>query len=53
MLQRGHKFERVLVTNDDGIDAPGLRVLEEVAAQIANEVWVVAPLKDQSGTSHR
>ncbi|MEB3438074.1 5'/3'-nucleotidase SurE [Pseudomonas sp. A2] len=52
MLQRGHKFERVLVTNDDGIDAPGLRVLEEVAAQIANEVWVVAPLKDQSGTSH-
>lgn len=31
------KFQRILVTNDDGIDAPGLKVLEQVA------VWVVAP----------
>ena len=43
---------RVLLTNDDGIDAPGLAVLEEVAAAIAAEVWVVAPEHDQSGTSH-
>jgi 5'-nucleotidase len=44
--------ERVLLTNDDGIDAPGLAVLEAVAAMLAREVWVVAPEHDQSGTSH-
>jgi 5'-nucleotidase len=44
--------ERVLLTNDDGIDAPGLAVLEAVAAELAREVWVVAPEHDQSGTSH-
>ena len=43
---------RVLLTNDDGIDAPGLVALEQVAASLANEVWVVAPEHDQSGTSH-
>ena len=44
--------ERVLLTNDDGIGAPGMAVLEEVAAGLAREVWVVAPEHDQSGTSH-
>lgn len=44
--------ERVLLTNDDGIDAPGLAVLEAVARELAREVWVVAPEHDQSGTSH-
>ncbi|RCS23861.1 5'/3'-nucleotidase SurE [Phyllobacterium salinisoli] len=34
---------RILVCNDDGIDAPGLKLLEEVARQLANDVWVVAP----------
>jgi len=43
---------RVLITNDDGIDAPGLAVLEAVAATLAREVWVVAPEHDQSGVSH-
>ena len=43
---------RVLLTNDDGIDAPGMEVLEEVAPNPAREVWVVAPEHDQSGTSH-
>jgi 5'-nucleotidase len=42
----------VLLTNDDGIDAPGLEVLEAVAATLAREVWVVAPEHDQSGVSH-
>jgi 5'-nucleotidase len=46
------KVPRVLLTNDDGIDAPGLAVLEAVAAELAEEVWVVAPEHDQSGTSH-
>ena len=44
--------DRVLLTNDDGIDAPGLAVLAEVAATLAREVWIVAPEHDQSGTSH-
>ena len=44
---------RVLVTNDDGIDAPGLRVAEEVAASIAGEVWTVAPAGDYSGGSRQ
>lgn len=43
---------RVLLTNDDGVDAPGMAVLEEVARELAREVWVVAPEHDQSGTSH-
>ena len=42
----------VLITNDDGIDAPGLEVLEAVAATLTREVWVVAPEHDQSGVSH-
>ncbi|MDR5813701.1 MULTISPECIES: 5'/3'-nucleotidase SurE [unclassified Caballeronia] len=45
-------LQRVLITNDDGIDAPGLAVLEAVASELGHEVWVVAPEHDQSGTSH-
>lgn len=44
--------DRVLLTNDDGIDAPGLAALEQVASTLAREVWIVAPEHDQSGTSH-
>lgn len=44
--------QRVLLANDDCIDAPGLAALEAVAADIAHEVWIVAPVHDQSGTSH-
>lgn len=43
---------RILVTNDDGIDAPGLRVLERVAQGFSDDVWVVAPETEQSGTGH-
>ncbi|MCU5784116.1 stationary-phase survival protein SurE [Alcanivorax balearicus MACL04] len=42
-------FQRILLTNDDGIDAPGLKVAEAIAAELAEEVWVVAPEHDQSG----
>ncbi|MFT4099431.1 MAG: 5'/3'-nucleotidase SurE [Burkholderiaceae bacterium] len=45
-------IDRVLLTNDDGIHAPGLKVLEEIARQVAREVWIVAPEHDQSGVSH-
>jgi len=46
---------RILVTNDDGINAPGLQVLEQIAQNIAGpdgEVWVVAPAFEQSGVGH-
>jgi 5'-nucleotidase len=40
---------RILITNDDGIHAPGLAALERIAAAISDDVWVVAPEQDQSG----
>lgn len=43
---------RILVTNDDGIHAPGLKALERIARSISNDVWVVAPETEQSATSH-
>ena len=45
-------LDRILITNDDGIEAPGLEVLERIAIELAREVWVVAPEHDQSGVSH-
>ncbi|MBV8096668.1 MAG: 5'/3'-nucleotidase SurE [Acetobacteraceae bacterium] len=45
-------LDRILLTNDDGIDAPGLAVLEEVAGQLGREIWIVAPEHDRSGVSH-
>src|SRR5262245_52982722 len=43
---------RILLTNDDGIHAPGLGILEEIARTLSDDVWVVAPETDQSGVSH-
>jgi 5'-nucleotidase len=43
---------RILVTNDDGIHAPGLQVLIKIARSISNDVWVVAPETEQSGAGH-
>ena len=43
---------RILVTNDDGIHAPGLKTLEGIAGQFSDDVWVVAPETDQSGVAH-
>ena len=46
---------RILITNDDGINAPGLQVLHEIATEIAGatgEVWTVAPAFEQSGVGH-
>lgn len=45
------QIPRILLTNDDGIDATGLAVLHDVCAEFAKEIWVVAPERDQSGTS--
>lgn len=43
---------RILLTNDDGIDARGLVLLERVARNLSDDVWVVAPSEEQSGTGH-
>lgn len=46
---------RILITNDDGITAPGLKVLTDIATQVAGpegEVWTVAPAFEQSGVAH-
>ncbi len=46
---------RILITNDDGINAPGLEVLHAIATEIAGpdgEVWTVAPAFEQSGVGH-
>ena len=43
---------RILVTNDDGIHAQGLKVCEDIARALSDDVWVVAPETDNSGVSH-
>ncbi|NNC73711.1 MAG: 5'/3'-nucleotidase SurE [Sphingomonadaceae bacterium] len=43
---------RILLTNDDGIHAPGFTVLEEIARELADDIWVVAPAEEQSGAGH-
>lgn len=43
---------RILVTNDDGIGAPGIKVLERIARTLSRDVWVVAPETQQSAVSH-
>jgi len=44
---------RILITNDDGVDAPGIAVMQEIARELSDDVWVVAPDGNQSGASHR
>ncbi len=43
---------RILITNDDGINAPGVEVLGDIARALSDDVWTVAPELDQSGASH-
>ncbi len=43
---------RILLSNDDGIHAAGLAVLERIARSLSSDVWVVAPATEQSGTGH-
>ena len=43
---------RILLTNDDGIHAPGLDVLEALARQFSDDIWIVAPAEEQSGAGH-
>jgi 5'-nucleotidase len=43
---------RILLTNDDGVNARGLRLLETIARTLSDDVWVVAPTDEQSGAGH-
>lgn len=43
---------RILITNDDGARADGIKLLEDVARSLSDDVWIVAPEFDQSGVSH-
>lgn len=44
---------RILLTNDDGVDAPGLAVMADIARALSDDVWIVAPDGNQSGAGHR
>lgn len=44
-------YPRILICNDDGVWASGLKVLERIAKDITPDVWVVAPEHNQSGKS--
>ena len=43
---------RILLTNDDGIGAPGFALLEQIAARFGDDIWAVAPSEEQSGAGH-
>jgi 5'-nucleotidase len=43
---------RILLTNDDGIDAPGLEVLHGIAKQLSDDIWISAPDTNKSGAGH-
>lgn len=43
---------RILLTNDDGINAPGLVALERIARTLSDDIWVIAPEAEQSGVGH-
>jgi 5'-nucleotidase len=43
---------RILLSNDDGIHAPGLDSLEKIARELSDDIWIVAPESEQSGSAH-
>ena len=43
---------RILLTNDDGVHAHGLKLLEQIARELSDDIFVVAPEYDQSGVAH-
>lgn len=46
------KIGRILVSNDDGINAPGIEILERVARELSDDVWTIAPEVNHSGAGH-
>ena len=52
MAMSDTRRHRLLLVNDDGIHAPGIALLEQVARSISDDVWVIAPDEERSGASH-
>mgnify|MGYP001422639302 FL=1 len=46
------KNSRILITNDDGYNADGIKILYEIAKSYTSDVWIVAPEYEKSGASH-
>jgi 5'-nucleotidase len=44
---------RILITNDDGVEAPGIAIMADIANALSDDVWIVAPDGNQSGAGHR
>ncbi len=51
-IKKDLSSSRILVTNDDGVDADGIVILESIARELSNDVWVVAPKLQHSGAGH-
>lgn len=51
MSNPDQKIGRILLSNDDGFDAIGLKILYEIACQLSDDVWVIAPTDNRSGAS--
>ena len=51
-MSHTHPHHRILITNDDGIHAPGIELLERIARGFSEDVWVVAPDQERSGAGH-
>ena len=52
-VPRGHsRGVRILLTNDDGVNARGLELLEAAARRLSDDIWIVAPAEEQSGAGH-
>jgi 5'-nucleotidase len=43
---------RILLTNDDGVHAPGLEALETIARELSDDIWICAPSEEASGAGH-
>jgi len=43
---------RILLTNDDGVNARGIKLLESIARRFSDDIWIVAPTEEQSGAGH-
>jgi len=50
--RKSQRKPRVLIVNDDGIDAPGIVLLEEIVRAFSDDIWVVAPDEERSGAGH-
>ncbi len=50
--QKTLKNCRILLTNDDGINASGIKKLEQILSELTSDIWVVAPLHEKSGAGH-